>query len=423
MISFEKLSSDDRIKIYSLLFLILSLPYIYFVIWRVGIPFEINGNEPWNAYHARNAFNPSLLYPDTSQYINNYPPLSYYLIHLLSFSGLNEIIIGRTLSLFSILILSLTIYFTGRHLVPESYGGPLFGALWFLVTMCRGFVGYAGMNDPHLLGLSVMAIGFLIFLKFQNSKLIYLAFFIMIIAGFIKNSLLALPLASVFLLFAEKNKHLTKIFLFSLIILVLFFGLFTYLYGENFINQLFIPREIKPERIIHSAQRLQWVIIPISCWIFWMLSEKNRNHRLVTSVLIGFSSMIFFGTVIAEGVGTNAIFELVFSCAICMSIFLPTFAQKTIRTFSVSTIIIILCLLRTILTLHNDPYLLLVSSSYREDISHRIQIFDTAVNSIRESDQAIKCSNDTVCFYAGKDRAYGGAIIELPPELKWTIRQ
>ena len=70
---------DTRVQI-----ALLALLAVYFVVWpvwRAGFPIEIAQNEGWNAYHADAAMGAAPLYPPTDTLIvNNYPPLSFYVV-------------------------------------------------------------------------------------------------------------------------------------------------------------------------------------------------------------------------------------------------------------------------------------------------------------------------------------------------------
>ena len=67
---------------------LLALLAVYFMVWpvwRAGFPIEIAQNEGWNAYHADAAMGAAALYPPTDTLIvNNYPPLSFYVVGALA---------------------------------------------------------------------------------------------------------------------------------------------------------------------------------------------------------------------------------------------------------------------------------------------------------------------------------------------------
>ena len=63
---------------------------------------SLDPNEGWNAYHTAAAMSGHGLYPDAGSFmVNNYPPLSFYLVGLLGHFTGDLIIAGRIISLAS----------------------------------------------------------------------------------------------------------------------------------------------------------------------------------------------------------------------------------------------------------------------------------------------------------------------------------
>ena len=64
-----------------ILLAVLAAYFMVWPVWRAGFPIEIAQNEGWNAYHADAAMGAAPLYPPTDTLIvNNYPPLSFYVV-------------------------------------------------------------------------------------------------------------------------------------------------------------------------------------------------------------------------------------------------------------------------------------------------------------------------------------------------------
>ena len=88
---------------------LLALLAAYFMVWpvwRAGFPIEIAQNEGWNAYHADAAMGAAPLYPPTDTLIvNNYPPLSFYVVGALSRIFGDALYVGRVLSLAAVVAL------------------------------------------------------------------------------------------------------------------------------------------------------------------------------------------------------------------------------------------------------------------------------------------------------------------------------
>src|SRR5947208_2602275 len=79
-----------------LLFGLLAAIFLAWPVWRAAIPLEINRNEPWNAWFIDAALRGTPLYPGAEELIvNNYPPLSFYVVGLLSTLTGDVIYAGR----------------------------------------------------------------------------------------------------------------------------------------------------------------------------------------------------------------------------------------------------------------------------------------------------------------------------------------
>jgi hypothetical protein len=67
------------------IFLIMAVLYGAWIVWRMFLPLELEDNEPWNGWQAQAAMGARALYPAKDALIvNNYPPLSFYLVGGLS---------------------------------------------------------------------------------------------------------------------------------------------------------------------------------------------------------------------------------------------------------------------------------------------------------------------------------------------------
>src|SRR5260370_33126607 len=93
---------DTRAQI--ALMAMLALYFLVWPVWRAQLPIEIAQNEGWNAYHADAAVGGGALYPSPDTLIvNNYPPLSFYVLGLLGRVFCDPLYVGRVLSLLATL--------------------------------------------------------------------------------------------------------------------------------------------------------------------------------------------------------------------------------------------------------------------------------------------------------------------------------
>src|SRR5215469_3149289 len=135
---------------------VLAIYFMVWPVWRVGFPIEIAQNEGWNAYHADAAMGVAPLYPPTDTLIvNNYPPLSFYVVGSLARVFGDALYVGRALSLMAVVALGGLIAAAIRRLGGGGAGAAV-GGLWFIAVMARSFTRFVGMNDPQLVGHVLM---------------------------------------------------------------------------------------------------------------------------------------------------------------------------------------------------------------------------------------------------------------------------
>jgi hypothetical protein len=93
--------TDTRVHIAILA--VLAMYFLVWPVWRLGFPIEIAQNEGWNAYHADAAMGAAPLYPASDTLIvNNYPPLSFYVVGGLAKVFGDALYVGRMLSIIAV---------------------------------------------------------------------------------------------------------------------------------------------------------------------------------------------------------------------------------------------------------------------------------------------------------------------------------
>ncbi len=90
-------------------------------LWRVvaavGLHVPLDPNEGWNAYHAAAAMSGQALYPGPQAYlVNNYPPLSYYVVGIAGLIVGDNIVAGRIVSLLALGAVAWAMAAAGRRM-------------------------------------------------------------------------------------------------------------------------------------------------------------------------------------------------------------------------------------------------------------------------------------------------------------------
>ncbi len=172
----------------------------------VPLHVSLDPDEGWNAYLAAAAVSGHSLYPGPASYfVNNYPPLSFYLVGALGSVVGDNIFAGRSVSLVAFLFVCgaiVRIVFTAER----RWQAALFAALVFAILLLLGS-DYVGMNDPQLLGHAFGMAGLMLILHDRRSlRAICVAALLFVVAGFIKHDLFVLPLAvAIWLLWQDRR--------------------------------------------------------------------------------------------------------------------------------------------------------------------------------------------------------------------------
>src|SRR5580704_8172768 len=136
---------------------VLALIYLAWPLYRAFLPLQIDFNEGWNTYHNDVLSAGGGLYSFDDLTTANYPPLSFYVVRWLALlTGVDALYVGRTLSLAATLATTLAIWVCARRLGASRLAAAI-GAFWWLASMSRFYTRYAGMDDPHLVALAMMA--------------------------------------------------------------------------------------------------------------------------------------------------------------------------------------------------------------------------------------------------------------------------
>ena len=225
-------------------------------VWRAQFFLEIDLKEAWVAFQVR-ALRLHDLYPPANGIIsNNYPPLFFLLVDLVAGRHGDVIIIGRVLSLIATGVNALCIAVVISRF-NGSAAGAILGALWFVGTLSRYSEHYVGMNDPELLGLAFMMIGLTLIAK-DRVRWMWLGLFLVVAGGFFKNSLVATPLAALYLVFLTRGlTTMTGAMVLTVMTSIAGLAICAFCFGPNFLPQLlFYPRDISLWHALASLERL-----------------------------------------------------------------------------------------------------------------------------------------------------------------------
>jgi len=389
------------------LFAALCCFYCAWPTWRAFFPLEIDLKEPWNAYHSDAILGHGALYPElTSLVANNYPPLWYYLTGAFAWLGFDVIYVGRALSLLAAAALLATTMLCIRCF-KASWLAAILGGSFFLGLLLRYADWYVGMNDPNLPALAIMMIGLLWFLRRGPKRGAEGPFVVMVVAGFFKHSLLAIPATALYLL-ARRNRWLAmRSMAVAGFVAAAGIVVFTAVYGGAFIDQLFFyPREVLFGRAWDSLGRLGSALPAVLVWSIWAWNDRNSEAVRFTATFLAFAFAAYLLQKLGAGTDVNAQFEFNVALAIGVGLAFDRIDSVPIfwgfgveaRRFAVLSVLSLSLLAAPGL----EPYFLLLSPAYRAQFSRNVEVMRSEIQRIAAIPGAVWCSIDTVCRAAGK---------------------
>jgi Dolichyl-phosphate-mannose-protein mannosyltransferase len=165
-----------------------------------AIPVHISRsyNEGWNAYFAQAAMDGGVLYPPMdSMLMNNYPPLSFYIVGVIGRVVGDNIVAGRLVAVLSLGVVATSVFGLSRWLGADRKLAVLTSGVFLLGTYTV-MPGYIAIDDPQFLAYAFVTSGAFFFLQAKDESLwryTLLSTLLMTIGGLIKHSEISLPVA------------------------------------------------------------------------------------------------------------------------------------------------------------------------------------------------------------------------------------
>ncbi len=267
-----------------------------------------NYNEGWNAYHALAAMNGGTLYPRApSLFVNNYPPLSFFITGAVAKSIGDLIITGRLLSLLGTIVASGAIFVIARAL-GMVWIEALFATSLFLAKL-MATSDYIGINDPQMLAHALGCLGFLVVVKAPPmQRSLALGALLLTVAVFVKHMLVVQPLVLFVWLAIYDRQNAIRLALFGLFFALLGLLLCRIATGTNLIEVLITSRSYKLEWMLQSLWDFLLVsFAPLGAGIFLLFSKDKRAVLCGIYTLAAFCIGLGFDG--GAGVGRNALFD------------------------------------------------------------------------------------------------------------------
>ncbi len=385
------------------------------LVWPVlRLPFHlpIGPNEGWNALHTVQAMTGGTLYPPPGSFmVNNYPPLSFYLVGAVGAVVGDNIVAGRLVSLAAVLIVALNLGLIVRCLGAARWAAAFTG-LMTVAILGKSFTLYVGVDDPQLLGHAVMTAGFLVFVALpRRLGPLALAAALMVAAGFIKHNIFAMPLAVTTWLLVHDRRTLRRWLALGAGFVAAGFALCLLAYGGAFLDQLLSPRVYDPMRVLRLLGWAQHVAIPIVLWAVYLVQAPQRDARSrLPDHLMAAGFLAFAVTRMGEGVSVNSLFDWVIAACIAGGVALSRLgtlpiARRHGAAVTEAVAIAALCLRLVLLPQHELVGLVTGARSLAALRADSAATDQVAALMRRQPGPGL-CEDMALCYWAGHSSAY-----------------
>lgn len=372
-----------------------ALPACIRVARAVPLHVPLDRNEGWNAYQAAAAFD-GTLYPHPPHFfINNYPPLSFYIVGGLDYLIGDAIVTGRLVACAAFVALSAMLAVAARRL-GCSLAEAMFAVVLFVSTTLA-LSHYVGIDDPQFLGQAVSTAALLILLRDNAGAAgIWCAAALMAAGVFTKHNVIALPIASVGWLWGRNRRAAIQFAVAGIGFATIGTIVCVKVFGPGFIEGMTTPRAYSLPVAVGALFR--WIVrVPVFLGALALLVRRDGSDRAVAFCVwyVGVASavgLVFLG---GDGVDWNVMFESNWACCLTAAIALNRLAMT--RRFAVAFLLLpIVASLLAVRRAQIDP---------RSSLAWRIAAAPATAQDIaflaRDSGPAV-CEALALCYWADK---------------------
>ena len=353
-------------------------------------------NEGWNAYFAVAAFEGPLYFPPDAPVVNNYPPVSFYLIGGLAQLGGDIIFIGRAVSAIALIVLVITIYAILQLLAVDRMMAAA-TAIAFLGFIAIGFPDGFAINEPQWLAHAIMFVGLMVFISgYPRRTAIAASAILMLLGGLAKHNLLPLPLAVTIWLLVYERRGFWIWCAVCLAGAVLAFGALVALHGMVGLEAILL---LKREYVLLKAVNAlyQYIAPSVPLVILFFISGTFADRRVKLVVLYTIIGLIWgLYTLTAVGVEYNGMFDYYIAVALLTGLALGRL-QRAARPAAL-----------TMLALPIIAVVAMAPKPHRvwQDQKRQEAQFREDIALIRGADGPAMCTTSSLCFWAGKHFDY-----------------
>jgi hypothetical protein len=229
---------------------------------------------------------------------------------------------------------------------------------------------------------------------------------LMVVAGFFKHSLPAMPAAALLFLLLEDWRRGWRASLVGAAAAGAGLLLCLMAYGPDFFADLMQPRVISVSQSLSSVWMLQWIFPALAIGAAWAWSERSQPAAKIFTFFTVAALLSFFLQRLGIGVDENAIFELNIAAAFGLGMGFARLPElwsgRRMTPDLIRWALLAVLVLRLLLFDRMEPYLLALNPAFRASMAEHSKVADAETKRIAAIPGKVFCSLGTVCRRAGK---------------------
>ena len=397
----------NRERIFSVVLALLATYYLLWPLYRAFFPLEILPNEGWNAYFQDAAAEGRSVYPPREAFIlNNYPPLSFYVVGWLGAHAGDALYVGRALSIAALAGLSIAVAFIIRQLGCGGTAAAV-GSFWFLAVMGQGFHRFIGANEPQLVAECIMGFALAWFLaRNRKGEAVELPILLMVLGGFWKHNVVVVPLLALTWLWLRNPAKCVRPILIGGGAAMAGLAVCIIIHGQPFLANLLLPRHYSWFKILSGVGKLQWIAPALVVWATWAWQSRTCASARFTALYIFIALTTYLIQFGGDGVVDNAQFDLVLASAVSLGVAYEHFGATTIAKrfgagpskLAIATVL----LLRLVANVRYESASILLSQDYRDQFRANARFVQEEIKTVAAIPGPVGCRNKLICRMAGQ---------------------
>ena len=396
---------DKISSIFVILFLIIISYITIALFYRASFKIPIMYNEGWNAGLIKNfMLNGKLYYAPYDLVVNNYPPLSFFIVRSFMLFTHDAVFSGRFVSAISFMISGFMMYKISHHELSKRLAAIL-SALLFIGYTDINYDLYIASDDPQMISIAFSLIG-LYMATLGNKKLFFDIFseIIFAVSIYTKHNNIALPLSVGIWKLIYNRKEFLIFSISGIISSLILMILFTTLLGENFLIGLFSPRHYSFSRALNlmlTYSSSMTLIIALSILPIALFRITKFYSLVFIFIILSF----FIGTfeLGGDGTGVNAYFELLIASSLGCAVFVSHLFDDGCKFHNLRALVILYMILGVLITPGmNKQKSVFNFKSWNRQINDKENVTKKIIEVIQKSNGLAICETNIYCYWAGK---------------------